>query len=229
MAVSLAITLFFPATLIFRNNQATGQNSISTNLGVTMNIGAGDNATGGYIKEGYGVTCNRSGTATEQDNQLVRCVVDWYLANPTKALTLFYNKSLYFWSPWFGPAANGTMARNPWLKINPVKDIATTSLDGNKLVFGTVGKAISWVWLLGGVLIAIYGFIVLWKSRALERFIGLVAAIAITSSWLITLISIGDHRFRLPIMGMSLFLQAVGIRTLLKGGKPPMVDGPGLR
>jgi hypothetical protein len=229
IAVSLAITLFFPATLIFRNNQATGQNSISTNLGVTMNIGAGDNATGGYIKEGYGVTCNRSGTATEQDNQLVRCVVDWYLANPTKALTLFYNKSLYFWSPWFGPAANGTMARNPWLKINPVKDIATTSLDGNKLVFGTVGKVISWVWLLGGVLIAIYGFIILWRSRALERVIGSVAAIAIASSWLITLISIGDHRFRLPIMGMSLFLQAVGIRTLFKGGKPPMVDGPGLR
>jgi hypothetical protein len=229
IAVSLAISLFFPATLIFRNNQATGQNSISTNLGVTMNIGAGDNATGGYIKEGYGVTCNRSGTATEQDNQLVRCVVDWYLANPTKALTLFYNKSLYFWSPWFGPAANGTMARNPWLKINPVKDIATTSLDGNKLVFGTVGKVISWVWLLGGVLVAIYGFIILWRSKAIERVIGSVAALAITSSWLISLISIGDHRFRLPTMGMSLFLQAVGIRTLFKGGKPPMVDGPGLR
>ena len=47
IAMSLAITLFFPATLIYRNNQAIGINSISTNLGVTMNIGAGDNTTGG--------------------------------------------------------------------------------------------------------------------------------------------------------------------------------------
>jgi hypothetical protein len=229
IALSLAVTLFFPATLIFRNNQATGQNSISTNLGVTMNIGAGDNATGGYIKEGYGVTCNRIGTPAEQDNQLVKCVIDWYLANPMKAIKLFYNKSLYFWSPWFGPVANGTMARNPWLKVNPIKDIATGSPDGNKLVFGGAGKLISWAWLFGGVLLVFYGFIVLWRSRALERVIGSVAGIAIVSSWLITLISIGDHRFRVPIMGMSLFLQAVGIRTLFKGGKPPMVDGPALR
>ena len=59
--LTVAITLFFPATLIYRNNQAIGINSISTNLGVTMNIGAGDNATGGYIKEGYGVDCDLSG------------------------------------------------------------------------------------------------------------------------------------------------------------------------
>jgi hypothetical protein len=194
-----------------------------------MNIGAGDRAKGGYATKDIGVSCSQSGTQSEQDNQLVRCVVDWYLANPTKALKLFYNKSLYFWSPWSGPLANGTMARNPWLKISPIKDIAENSPDGNKLVFGTAGKLISWVWLLGGVVVATYGFIVLWRSRAIERFIGSVAAIAIASSWLITLISIGDHRFRLPIMGMSLFLQAVGIRTLFKGGKPPMVDGPALR
>jgi hypothetical protein len=229
IAVSLAITLFFPATLIFRNNQATGQNSISTNLGVTMNIGAGDKAKGGYSSIDVGVECARSGTPAEQDNQLVKCVLDWYVANPTKALNLFYNKSLYFWSPWSGPVANGTMARNPWLKVNPIKDIAENSTDGNILVFGGAGKVISWIWLLGGVLVAIYGFIILWRSRAIERVIGSVAAIAIASSWLITLISIGDHRFRLPIMGMSLFLQAVGIRTLFKSGKPPMVDGPALR
>jgi hypothetical protein len=229
ISVSLIVTLFFPATLIFRNSKATGQNSISSNLGVTMNIGAGDKAKGGYATKDIGVSCLQSGTQSEQDNQLVRCVVDWYLANPTKAIKLFYNKSLYFWSPWYGPVANGTMARNPWLKINPIRDITENSPDGSKLVFGGVGKFISWAWLFGGVLLVIYGFIVLWRSRALERVIGSVVGIAIVSSWLITLISIGDHRFRLPIMGMSLFLQAVGIRTLFKGGKPPMVDGPALR
>jgi hypothetical protein len=228
IAMSLAITLFFPATLIYRNNQAIGINSISTNLGVTMNIGAGDNATGGYIKEGYGVECDLSGTSAQQDNQRVRCVLDWYLSNPVKGVKLFYNKSIYFWSPWYGPAANGTMARNPWLTINPLKNIASTQ-DGFNSVFSGFGKVISWLWLLSGLTLLLYGYLTLWRQNSLERFIGNLAMVAIATNWLITLFTIGDHRFRIPIMGLSLFLQVIGLKTLLKGGKAPMVEGPSLR
>jgi hypothetical protein len=228
VALSLAITLFFPATLIYRNNQAIGINSISTNLGVTMNIGAGDKATGGYMKEDYGVECDLSGTSAQQDNQRVRCVLNWYLGNPIKAVELFYNKSVYFWSPWYGPVANGTMARNPWLTINPLKNIATTQ-DGFNVVYGGFGKVISWLWLLGGLALLLYGYITLWRQNSLERFIGNLAMIAVATNWLITLLTIGDHRFRIPIMGLSLFLQAIGLKTLLKGGKVPIVDGPSLR
>jgi hypothetical protein len=228
IALCLAITLFFPATLVYRNNQAIGINSISTNLGVTMNIGAGDNATGGYMKEGYGVVCDLSGTSSEQDNQRVRCVLNWYLSNPIKAVELFYNKSIYFWSPWYGPSANGTMARNPWLTINPLKNIASTQ-DGFNLVYGGFGKVISWLWLLGGLALLLYGYFTLWRQNSLERFIGNLAMVAITTNWLITLLTIGDHRFRIPIMGLSLFLQVIGLKTLLKGGKAPVVDGPSLR
>jgi hypothetical protein len=228
LIASVAITLFVPATLIYRNNQAVGLNSISTNLGVTMNIGAGDNATGGYIKEGYGVPCTPTGNVAEQDNQRVRCVVEWYLTNPTKAVKLFYNKTLYFWSPWFGPEANGTMARNPWIKISPIKNIASTQ-DGVNLVYGSFGKLISWIWLLSGLALLIYGYLTLWRQNSLERFIANMAMIAISTNWLISLVSIGDHRFRIPIMGLSLFLQAIGLKTLLRGGKPAMVEGPALR
>ena len=228
LIASMVITLLAPATLIYRNNQAVGLNSISTNLGVTMNIGAGDNATGGYMKEGYGVPCELTGNVSEQDNQRVRCVVEWYLTNPTKAVKLFYNKTLYFWSPWSGPEANGTMARNPWLKISPIKDI-TSSQEGINLVYGSFGKLISWLWLLSGLALLLYGYLTLWRQDSLERFIANMAMIAISTNWLISLISIGDHRFRIPIMGLSLFLQAIGLKTLLRGGKPAMVDGPALR
>ena len=227
-ALSVGITLFLPASLIYRNNQANGVNSISTNLGVTMNIGAGDNATGGYIKEGFGVVCEKSGNSVQQDNQLVKCVVNWYLGNPIKAAELFYNKSIYFWSPWFGPTANGTMARNPWLTINPLKNIASTQ-DGFNIVYGGFGKVISWLWLLGGLALLLYGYFTLRRQNSLERFIGNLAMAAVTTNWLITLFTIGDHRFRIPIMGMSLFLQAIGIKTLFSGGKATMVDGPALR
>jgi len=226
--VSLAITLFFPATLIYRNHKAIGVNSISTNLGVTMNIGAGDKATGGYMKQDFGVPCTLTGNESQKDNQRVKCVLNWYASNPTKAIKLFYNKTLYFWSPWFGPEANGTMARNPWLTISPIKNIASTP-DGANLVYGGFGKLISWLWLLGGLALLLYGFIILWRLNSLERFIGSIAMIAISTNWLISLISIGDHRFRVPIMGMSLFLQAIGLKTLFKGGKAPMVEGPALR
>jgi hypothetical protein len=226
--VTLAITLFFPASLIYRNYQAIGVNSISTNLGVTMNIGAGDKATGGYMKKDYGVLCETNGTAAQQDSQKVKCVLDWYLNNPSKAVKLFYNKTLYFFSPWIGPAANGTMARNPWLNISPIANIASTP-DGNKLVYGGFGKLISWLWLLGGIALIIYGFLVLWRLGSLEKFIALMAMIAVSTNWLVSLISIGDHRFRLPIMGMSLFLQAVGLKTLFSRGKVQVVDGPALR
>jgi len=228
VALNLAITLFFPATLVYRNNQAIGVNSISTNLGVTMNIGAGDNATGGYMKKAFGVECDLSGTSSQQDNQRVKCVLNWYLNNPTKAVKLFYNKSIYFWSPWYGPVASGTMARNPWLTINPLKDIAKTQ-DGFSLVYGGFGKVISWLWLLGGLALLLYGYITLWRQNSLERLLGNLAMIAVATNWLITLLTIGDHRFRIPIMGLSLFLQVIGLKTLLKGGKAPMVDGPSLR
>ena len=228
IAMSLAITLILPATLVYRNNQAIGINSISTNLGVTMNIGAGDNATGGIMRKDYGVECDLSGTSLQQDNQRVRCVLDWYLSNPVKAVELFYNKSIYFWSPWYGPVGNGTMARNPWLTINPLKNIASTQ-DGFNLVNGGFGKVTSWLWLLGGLALLLYGYFTLWRQNSLERFMGNLAMVPIATNWLITLLTIGDHRFRIPIMGLSLFLQAIGLKTLLRGGKPAMVDGPALR
>lgn len=190
-----------------------------------MNLGAGDKATGGYKSKDQGVNCN---VENRTDNDLVMCVLRWYLKNPGKSLQLFYNKSIYFWSPWFGPEANGTMARNPWLIISPVKNITSTQ-EGIDLVYGGFGKLISWIWLLSGIALLFYGFNFLWQQKSLERFMATIAMIIIIINWLISLITIGDHRFRIPIMGMSLFLQAIGIKALFKGKKPLMVDGPALR
>ncbi len=231
VVITLVVTLFFPATLIYRNNQAIGINSISTNLGVTMNLGAGDGATGGYVGSGSkaGVPCETEGNSAQQDNQRVRCILKWYVSNPTKSIQLFYNKTIYFWSPWFGSLGNGTMARNPWLTISPIKNIASSSIEGNQLVLGPIGKAVSWLWLLGGLALLFYGYFILLRQNYLERFIANLAMIVISTNWLISLMTIGDHRFRIPIMGMSLFLQTIGLKTLFSGGKAPMVDGPALR
>jgi hypothetical protein len=202
-----------PSTLIYRNNQASGINSISTNLGTTMNIGAGDNATGGYDDKNLGVACDLSGSVSQQDSQRVKCVLSWYLQNPVTSLKLFYYKSIYFWSPWSGPVAEGTMARNPWLKVNPIVNIATTP-DGSDLIYSTTGKIISWLWMLVGIYLLFLGFYKLWQFGAVERVLAVVAGFVIGSNWLITLITIGDHRFRVPIMGLSLLIQVVGFAAI---------------
>jgi hypothetical protein len=231
VVITLVVTLLFPASLIYRNNQAIGINSISTNLGVTMNLGAGDGATGGYVgsTSKAGVPCETEGNSAQQDNQRVKCILKWYVSNPTKSLELFYNKSIYFWSPWDGPIANGTMARNPWLTFSPIRDIARSSEDGNRLVNGPAGKIASWVWLLSGLGLLLYGFLILWRQGSIEKLLATLALITVGTNWAISLMTIGDHRFRIPIMGMSLFLQAIGLKTLFSGGKAPMVDGPALR
>jgi hypothetical protein len=229
VSLSLIILLFFPASLAFRNQEAVGVVAVSTNLGKTMDIGAGDLATGGYDSKDSGVNCNiTSSDVAKADSQRVACVLKWYLSNPSSALKLFYNKSIYFWSPWSGPVLSGTMGLNPWLKINPITNISKTP-EGAALIGGMFGKLSAYFWIFSGLGLLLYGFSILWRAKGTERFIGLSAMTIISSSWAITLISIGDHRFRLPVMGMSLFLQAIGLKTLVRGGKPAIVDATALR
>jgi hypothetical protein len=38
--------------------------------------------------------------------------------------------------------------------------------------------------------------------------------------------TLGDHRQRLPILGLSIFLQAVGVKTMFKGKGAALVEGP---
>jgi hypothetical protein len=230
ISIALVIISLSPAALIFRNNQANGFNAISTNLGVTMNLGAGDNATGAYIKEGFGVPCTAiTGNAVEQDSHLVGCVIKWYLGNPLKGAELFYYKARFFWSPWFGPEASGSMARNPWLKINPIQDIATNSPDGNKLVYGAFGKVISIAWVMGGLFFLFFGFYTLWIFGGPERIFAVIILTQISLNWLVAIGTLGDHRQRLPIMGLSLIFQAVGARRLFVNRKDLLVDSTPLR
>jgi hypothetical protein len=209
-AAMLILTMLFPSALILRNVVANEQAAISTNLGVTMRIGAGDKATGGYGTPDGSILCPpKVKDQPVTDNQVVVCVLKWYAGNPVKALELMVNKSRFYWSPWFGPEANGTMARNPWLKISPLVGF-TKNKDGFNLVYGTFGKIISLAWLLGGILMMSLGFLRLWNFGGLERQIGLLIGAPVVLGWLTSLGTIGDHRFRIPQMGLSLFLQVVG-------------------
>ena len=211
----IGVMAIAPAILIQRNVASIDKAVISTNLGVTMRIGAGPQTTGGYSHTGPDVPCDPVPPATTvSDNDVVKCVIKWYAANPVKAGKLFVKKGWYYWTPWSGPFANGTMARNPWLKVNPIMDIARGSQSGNDLVYKSAGKAISFVWVIGGISLFFIGFFWLRSMKGIYANLAWLTGIPVVISWLVSMGTIGDHRFRIPTMSLSLFLQVMGYFAL---------------
>jgi hypothetical protein len=208
----VGIMAIAPAIMIDRNVRSIDRAVISTNLGAAMRIGAGDETSGRYIHTGPEVPCNPIPPATSvTDNELVKCVIDWYFANPSKAVKLFVQKGWYYWAPWTGPIGNnGTMNRNPWLKIDPVKEISIHSEDGFNLIYGSIGKVISVIWVLSGLSLFFIGFFWLRSMKGIYANLAFVSFVPVVISWLVAMGTIGDHRFRIPTMPLSLFLQVMG-------------------
>ena len=213
--MSTLITSLFPASLAYRNYQSTGVKYISTNLGTTMNLGVGPDTTGSYWDEDKGIVCNGVNENQLSESDLVKCVLKWYVDNPQKSLELFLSKSVYFWSPWVGPLAEGTTGRNPWLRYGPYSTLSNSQIYKN-IVDGTFELLISYVWFFSTLIFLGYGCFVLFKMGSLAREIGIILLIVVLVNWGICLLTIGDHRFRIPILGASIFLQSIGIMAFIK-------------
>jgi hypothetical protein len=102
------------------------------------------------------------------------------------------------------------MARNPWLKIAPTQNIAK-SQSGAQLVSGPIGKIVSWLWIIGQIGLLFYGFSILRRGDQISKLIASLALSSVVISWLISIGTIGDHRFRVPTMCLSLMLQVAGM------------------
>jgi hypothetical protein len=216
-ALVTAIMMIAPGIMIFRNSVVIDKATISTNLGVTMRIGAGPETSGGYARKGPEVQCEPKAPATTvTDNEIVICVLKWYLTNPLDTARLSFNKALFFWSPWSGPKVEGTMARNPWLKISPAHQVAIGSPGGRDFVYGGFGLAVSYGWIIGQMLFLFIGYRSLRKLGENEKFFANIVLVPIVLSWLISIGTIGDHRFRIPTMSMSIFLQVAAFLAIRK-------------
>lgn len=212
--------------LIHRNVVANGFSAVSTNLGTTINIGIGPDATGGYESGRESIPCIKADEAknkAQADQERVKCALLWQVKNPTKTLVLMSNKAKFFWSPWFGSEANGTMARNPWALNHPFKGLLSNP-DGFKLVTGPVGAAISWIWMILSLALLVRGSLVLFGVGKIERAVGLMSFAVVMANMATSMLTIGDHRFRIPTMGLSLFLQVVGLRSLFSRSRAFLED-----
>ena len=211
----IGIMAIAPALTIQRNIQSVDKAVIASILGSNMAVGAGDETSGGYPHTGPVVPCEPVPPATApSDSDLVKCVVKWYASHPVKAMRLFINKGFFFWSPWSGPLGEGTMARNPWLKFNPLENISKGSQQGNDLVNKLPGKIISFAWVMGCISMMFIGFFWLRSMKGIYAKIAYVTLVPVVLTWLVAMGTVGDHRYRIPTIGLSVFLQVMGYFAL---------------
>lgn len=216
-ALVTAIMMVAPAIMIFRNSVVIDKATISTNISPAFTIGAGPETSGGYKRSGPEVPCEPKESGVPlSENEVVMCVVKWYLTNPVDTARLSFNKALFFWSPWSGPKVEGTMARNPWLKISPVQQISVSSKSGRDFMYGGFGVAVSYAWILGQMIFLFMGYRALRRLGQDEKFFARIVLAPVVFAWLISIGTIGDHRFRIPTMSMSIFLQVVAFLAIRK-------------
>jgi hypothetical protein len=108
------------------------------------------------------------------------------------------------------------MARNPWLKISPAHQITIGSQGGRDFIYSGFGIAVSYGWIIGQMLFLFIGYRSLRKLGENVKFFANIVMIPIVLSWLISIGTIGDHRFRIPTMSMSIFLQVAAFLAIRK-------------
>jgi hypothetical protein len=92
--------------------------------------------------------------------------------------------------------------------LHPPK-VSKKTQSGAEFLTGPVGKLVSWLWIIGQLTLIGYGYRILRRGDLVAKLIGNISALATLLAWLISVGTIGDHRFRIPTMGLSLLLQGL--------------------
>jgi hypothetical protein len=106
------------------------------------------------------------------------------------------------------------MGRNPWLKFHPFVETIKTQ-EGFEMASGIVGKALSGVWVLGSLTLLGCGFIALRRRGGVSTLLAWILLTPVILNTASSMATIGDHRFRIPTLSLSLLLQLFGAYALL--------------
>jgi hypothetical protein len=207
----LIANLASPLALTLRNHTVHGVYMVSSNLADTLLIGAGDHASGAYNENPEGIPCELdTSSISNREKSLTNCVLGWYSNHPAKAARLFLNKAFFFWSPWSGPLSKGTLGSNPWLKVAPgeliQKNLNSTSTQ-------LLAKFFSLVYTFGYVSLVFIGYrhLLRRKNDAMITRLAHISFVSIFVNMLISMATIGDNRFRVPMIGFIILLQLSGL------------------
>ncbi len=109
------------------------------------------------------------------------------------------------------------MANNPWRKIAPA-DLLEKYLEFSPV--RQILVLLSWVYVFGSFLLLAFGAIHSRRSRnTMLQILGLASVVVALANTLISMVTIGDNRFRVPILPFIIILHAlglIGIQSFLK-------------
>jgi hypothetical protein len=169
-----------------------------------MRIGMYDGADGGYRT--LGASIGRDGQElAARDRALIRDSVRWASDNPTRALALTGPKAWNFWSP----LAGGGGLRGTWFHgFDPRRVVPLTS---------AIWTALRVAWTTATIVLAASGAVLAWRRRPAGA--GLLL-IPVLSFLVISLASIGDARFRIPVAPFYTAFIATTLVALLRERAP---------
>ena len=233
LVFAVSITFLPIALLSLRNTIAVGVHGPSTNLGVTLNWGAGIGATGAHnIRGTFGIPCpkltgnqnavgeneiraiffnvtegNPPSRISRSDAYLRDCVLRWYVDNPKEMIRLLSAKALFYFSPYTGPLSHGTMTIN-----NPLSRELDRKMEGISSPSIDVGVRLLYsMWSIALLLLTLFG---LYKIYLRQSDVGLALFFVVFLQAAISIITIGDNRFRIPTTSLIIFISVIAIANL---------------
>jgi hypothetical protein len=177
--------------------------------GYTILIGNNDAATGGYenipldvLPAGcVGLNPYPASHYVETDRRFTRCALDWAVAHPRRELALIGPRSFKLFAPFEGPWE----LDSTWRHHFDPRRLAPTSLRATR-VFGIADATVTGGYLVVWIALGVAGLVLALRRGAA----GMLVTAPVLFVYLTVLGSIGDGRFRIPILPEWAILQAAG-------------------
>lgn len=202
LLIPFLITLLLaPTALVLRNYVAGKGVGLAANLGMAVIFEIQ------YVTD-VSDTCGGGVGTFEQDREMVLCGLRWRARHPIKALKLGLTETAAYWGPMTGPL----VTRGTWWhafdyrRFLPVKILNQGWFEQINVIGGNV-----WT-LLSTSLIALGAWILISETK--QRLMAFVFLMIILSFYIVTFISIGDARYRLPTAPFYSTFQACAILWL---------------
>lgn len=207
-AICVIAFVTMPAVVSVANVGNFGSPSLSANLGATMRIGFNDEADGTYniYSDETRRGCEEHPDLFDNDRSLTGCALSWAVRHPGRLPHLTTMKAVTFWSPFTGPYTS----RGTWDMRIDLRSMYPAFWTDNE-TFELVDEILGNGFVVVAMVLTIVGSVGLFRRN---HEVALLLTAPLVLFFLVTLGTIGDPRFRLPVAPFYVVAQAQALAML---------------